>query len=133
MPAGYPQQPPTFQQPPPFYAPLVFNPTGQFQQTTAFLSFQQIGAPVLNANLMKNKRKKKKNGGPASVPPPHMPYVQPQLPFLPSIVPPSGGGADQAGPSAVDQQAADGSDVVASKLGKCWKCSVDSDTSQTYL
>jgi hypothetical protein len=39
MPATFPQQLPAYQQPPPFYAPPVFNPSGQFQQQTAYPSF----------------------------------------------------------------------------------------------
>jgi hypothetical protein len=127
----YPQQTIGYQQTPPFYAPPVFNPLGLYQQANAFPPFQMPGAPVPNAVVAKNKRKKKKNGGSANVPTPPLAFELPQIPYLPlAAVPPLGGGTFLAGPSVVDQlvsvpQAADDSDVVASKPGKCWKCAVD--------
>jgi hypothetical protein len=129
MPTAYPQIGLVFQQPLPFFAPQVYNPPGQFQQSSTLPPFQQAGAPVPNVNDAKNKRKKKKNGAPANLPPPQIPNLQPQMPFLPAAGPPAGGG-NQVGPSAVDQQApvdqaTVGSDVVVQKSGKCWKCSVD--------
>jgi hypothetical protein len=129
MPAVFPQQAPSYQQPPPFFAPAAFNPNGQFQQTSMYPYFQQMGSPVPNAATTKNKWKKK-NGAPATVPPQQIPFVQPQMPFLLGTVPPSWGGVVHAGPSAVVQQAAAvqvvvESDVVALKPSKCWKYSVD--------
>jgi hypothetical protein len=80
----------------------------------------------------KNKRKKKKNGGIAGsqgLQPSQAPFFPQQMPFMPVTVPSAGVAPVQATP-VPDQQApvmqlVEEPNVEGKKVGKCWKCSVD--------
>jgi hypothetical protein len=107
---------------------------GLLQQSSGAPISQPPSAPVPNS-AAKNKQKKKKNiasTSSQSVPPPQMPFVQPQFPFLPGSY---GGLVNAAGAPPVVQSQADSfvqaagvseaTELVSTKSGKCWKCSVD--------
>jgi hypothetical protein len=107
----------------------LVRPGGDSYQQGPSVPLQPPVAQGSNATL-KNKRKKKKNVASASaqvVPPPPMLIVQPQIPLVPGLIPPSGGLGIAAGSFALVQSGPVGQapavpevpEVAPVKPGKC--------------